>query len=284
MGWETRVRGGHYYCRSRKVRGRVIREYIGRGTLAERVANRDAARRAERAAESAARSIERTTRETADTPLAAFDGILDGLTVTALTRAGYHRHHRGEWRRRRWKEDPMNGIEPVQVGTVLDQAALEVLVRAAAGGDERALTEVTRMFDGVQGAWDVVADLGLRAERAWVDLVASTTGDDPLFRRALERRLTALRREVEGPVPSALERLLAERVTVNWLAVQFADEEVARCFRGGGNLAHASFHQDRLDRAQRRLMAAVKALAQVRRLLGPAVQINIGEQQVNVAG
>ena len=43
-------------------------------------------------------------------------------------------------------------------------------------------------------------------------------------------------------------------------------------------------YQKRQDRAHRRFLSSVKALAQVRRLLGPSVQVNIAEQQVNVAG
>ena len=38
------------------------------------------------------------------------------------------------------------------------------------------------------------------------------------------------------------------------------------------------------DRAHRRYLSAIRTLAQVRRLLTPAVQINVGENQVNVAG
>ena len=42
--------------------------------------------------------------------------------------------------------------------------------------------------------------------------------------------------------------------------------------------------QQRLDRGQTRLLAAIKALAQVRKLLRPQamVQVNIAQQQVNV--
>lgn len=51
MGWETRKRGGRYYTRSRKVGGRVVREYIGTGPIAELIDEQDAAERTERAAE-----------------------------------------------------------------------------------------------------------------------------------------------------------------------------------------------------------------------------------------
>ena len=39
MGWD---KGGRYYTRSRRVYGRVVREYIGGGRAGEGVAQRDA--------------------------------------------------------------------------------------------------------------------------------------------------------------------------------------------------------------------------------------------------
>ena len=46
MGWER----GRYYTRSRKVNGRVDREYLGTGEAAERAARQDALARQEREA------------------------------------------------------------------------------------------------------------------------------------------------------------------------------------------------------------------------------------------
>lgn len=45
MGWER----GRYYMRSRRVDGRVVRVYIGRGPAAEAAAGDDRARRERRA-------------------------------------------------------------------------------------------------------------------------------------------------------------------------------------------------------------------------------------------
>ena len=101
MGWETRQRGGRYYTRSRKVNGRVVREYVGTGQLAELAAMLDAEERRERAA---AREQARQM-EGRDAPavaaLAELGRVLDGLAAAFLIGAGYRRHHRGEWRRRR---------------------------------------------------------------------------------------------------------------------------------------------------------------------------------------
>ena len=170
---------------------------------------------------------------------------------------------------------------PVEAAGRVTPGDLVSLVGAASGGDEAALARVARLFDAAPGAWDLVGDLGRDAERA---LVAAAAGDDPLRREGLGRRLEAMRREVAGPRPSPLERLLAERVAAAWLAVQDAELRCTRLLRDGrAPAAQAAYHERRLERAERRYLAAIKALAQVRRLLGPTVQINVGAQQVNLA-
>jgi hypothetical protein len=102
MAWEGRPDcTNRYYTRSRKMGGRVVREYIGRGPLADLAAAQDAA---ERQARSTARERLRVIAAR-DAPaflaLAKLDRLLDGLAAAHLLEAGYHRHHRGEWRRRR---------------------------------------------------------------------------------------------------------------------------------------------------------------------------------------
>ena len=101
MAWETRKRGGRYYTRSRKIGGRVIREYVGAGLRGELAAAADAQARAERETEMAARQAEQERMEAAIAPLEEFYDSVETLTRASLLLAGYHQHHRGEWRRRR---------------------------------------------------------------------------------------------------------------------------------------------------------------------------------------
>jgi hypothetical protein len=101
MGWETRRGSGHYYTRSRKVNGRIIREYVGSGLVAELAARQDAEARAQRLAERERLQHEAARWASASTPLKELGQLLDGLTAATLIAAGYHQHHRGAWRKRR---------------------------------------------------------------------------------------------------------------------------------------------------------------------------------------
>lgn len=98
MAWETRARGGRYYTRSRRVGGRVVREYVGCGQVAERAAEADLEARRVREARRAAEKAEREALEDLDRRLAIYHKAADGLTAGVLVNAGYHRHNRGGWR------------------------------------------------------------------------------------------------------------------------------------------------------------------------------------------
>ncbi len=101
MAWERRKRGGFYYTRSRKVGGRVVREYVGGGLVGQFAAATDAEQRAERKARAEAFRTESARLEAVDVPVDALDEVAEALARGALLLAGYHRHHRGEWRRKR---------------------------------------------------------------------------------------------------------------------------------------------------------------------------------------
>jgi len=101
MSWETRGGRGRYYTRSRRVNGRVIREYIGSGELAELIAEMDEILRIKRDAERAAWRAEKERLQRLEQPLEELDRICNLLVKTSLEAEGYYRHNRGEWRKRR---------------------------------------------------------------------------------------------------------------------------------------------------------------------------------------
>jgi nucleotide-binding universal stress UspA family protein len=101
MGWEKRDRGGLYYTRSRKVGGRVVREYVGGGTLGHLAALRDAQERKRREEEAALWKEERERLEALVAPVEQLCEATEILYRATLVAAGFRRHQRGEWRRQR---------------------------------------------------------------------------------------------------------------------------------------------------------------------------------------
>ena len=95
MAWE---RG--YYYRVRKLGGRVVREYVGTGRVAELAAQLDAIERETREAEAAAWRAEKARLEALDADVDALIGVTDLAATAALLAAGYHQHKR-QWRRKR---------------------------------------------------------------------------------------------------------------------------------------------------------------------------------------
>jgi hypothetical protein len=104
--WERRERGGLYYTRSKKVNGRVVREYVGGGILGEVSARMDADERRQRAEEASLWREERERLEAVDGLTEELYEAAEVLTKAALMAAGYHQHKRGEWRKRRGKQSP----------------------------------------------------------------------------------------------------------------------------------------------------------------------------------
>ena len=154
------------------------------------------------------------------------------------------------------------------------------LLERAQKGDEEVLPKIREALDEVPGLTEVFADLALEAERS---LVRYMSGEDLLVREALPRRLAAMRRELAGPHPSPLEGLLVERVAATWLQLRLFEAHYAKNL-GNLRIDQGEYHQRRLDRLNRRHLSAIRALAQVRRLLKASVtQINIAGQQVNTA-
>jgi hypothetical protein len=83
MAWEKRERGGSYYTRSRKVNGRVVREYVGGGVLGEFAALMDAEVRLRREKEAAAWKEE---RERLEELAGLVDELCDDVEIIAKPR------------------------------------------------------------------------------------------------------------------------------------------------------------------------------------------------------
>jgi hypothetical protein len=151
-------------------------------------------------------------------------------------------------------------------------------VDRAEEGDPEALALMVEYMEGAPG-WVANNDLAANAERALIRHIAGEK--QPLVKEIFEMRQKQLRQEMAGEEPSPLEKMLIRRVSVCWLQAYHADSLFAQYISEG--LRGTEYIQKYQDRAHKRLLSAVKALAQVRRLQLPIVQVNIGEKQVNLA-
>src|SRR5215218_1497649 len=158
---------------------------------------------------------------------------------------------------------------------------LEELVEKAGKADKKPLPEIRKILEeSPELAWRSM-DYGKLAE--WHFVERMTNDKDFGSKEILRRQLAAMREEIAGEVPSPLERLLAERVVATWLQIQLFDGLYAAGMYQSTSVKQGSYQQKRLDRAHRNHLSAIRTLAQIRKL-GPVLQINIAEKQINTAG
>jgi hypothetical protein len=151
---------------------------------------------------------------------------------------------------------------------------INTLIKRAQRGDESVMPQLRRLLDGPGGKY--FRDLAGSVRDA---LIRKFARDDRLARELFQREMIQLRAELLGPAPTAVERLLVERVAVGWLEVHTAEYQLAV-----QDAQYREHWQRQVDHAHRRFLAALRLLTAVRRLPRPALQVNIGEQQVNVVG
>ncbi len=155
------------------------------------------------------------------------------------------------------------------------QTEVQDLVTRASRGETAALPALQQLLDTLGPCLiDQVRDLGQQTEGAWLSALC---GNDLAAQEVLVRQLLAMKTSLVGAQDGPLEALLIERVAVTWVGVQHAEMQLARHLRQSSP-PHEDRLQQRVDRASRRFLAAVKTLAQIRKL-GPktAIQVNIGK-------
>jgi hypothetical protein len=154
-----------------------------------------------------------------------------------------------------------------------DTERIMALVDRANQGDTSVLPALRKLFDEHPSLWEENGDLARVVEAGWLKRMC---GADEFFKETVSRQLRAMRKELRGPAPSALERLLVDRIGICWLALHYAEAIYAQ---GGSDMTfkQGDYYQDRIDRSQKRYLAAIKALAQIRRLQLPMVQVNVAE-------
>jgi len=173
------------------------------------------------------------------------------------------------------EEEAVPGDPPKDV----DQIAS--LMASCRAGDREALAQL-QSHDGTEAILidRVLSDLCSLAESVEQQLIEGIYPQDLLGQEGIRRQVASLEEELAGPNPSRLECLLVDRIVVTWLEVRKMDVFMAQF--ESTNYKQGEYYQRRHERTEKRFLRACKSLAQIRRLQGPAVQLNVAEKQVNV--
>ena len=165
------------------------------------------------------------------------------------------------------------------------EGGMALLTRAIAGDEESQATLI-----GFMDRPDLGPDLCRKIVNLFGDVrhyaestvIAAAAGENEMIRKALQTKMNRLIAELAGPDPTPIERLLAERAAFCWLVVWKYEHHLANAKDLPSK--REEFHHRRIDAAHRRYLSSLRTLAAVRKLAMPAVQVNIGQNQVNVAG
>jgi hypothetical protein len=158
---------------------------------------------------------------------------------------------------------------------------LKELLSKTEKGTKKAVPEIREILrDNPDLAWRFI-DLAKVTE--WHPMDRISKDEDLATRETLTQQFAVMRTEIAGEDPSPFERLLAERLVATWLQIQVFESLYASSLYENITIAQGNYHQKRLDQTYRRHLAAIRTLVQIRKL-GPAVQINIAQKQINTAG
>jgi hypothetical protein len=159
--------------------------------------------------------------------------------------------------------DPFN---PKTTGLVLSDEML-ALIQRGEKGDTSVLPQLRTLLHDTPELWQRYGDLAKWAEQAWLRLAC---GPNLTLKESLELKLLALKDEL-GPSTSPLESLLVQRVVISWLEINYADAYVAQLKEQNAASELMKVGQRLQDRAHGRHLAAIRALAQLRKFLKPAL-------------
>jgi hypothetical protein len=123
------------------------------------------------------------------------------------------------------------------------------------------------------------------SEVVQTELIKNMAGGSQAFvRMAIEEQALNVRDEMGYHDAPIMEKLLIENIVTSWLLLQHYEQQVAFRMTGSYSIPVLEFWERRLSKAQKRYLAACESLTKIRKMAIPAVQVNIGEKQINVAG
>jgi hypothetical protein len=178
------------------------------------------------------------------------------------------------------KRQTSKGKQKTPEGSLVDdRKALRDVIERAQDGDKSVLPALQRALKEEPKISGIFVDLASSLESS---LVRKMANGDLMVEECVPHNLKEMKKELAGDDPLPLEKLLVERIAVCWLELQYFEILYAQNM-GNISIVQSEHHQKRLDKAHKRYLSSIRTLAQIRKM-GPAVQINIAEKQINTVG
>jgi len=138
---------------------------------------------------------------------------------------------------------------------------LREVVERARAGDQSVKPELEEALAKNESLWRIAGDLHLGGICSWVRRI---TGDDLLRQQATIRVADELERNLVEDGDGRLERLLIQRIVLDWLQVSYCENTLTQNREPA--LPIVRFLEQRTDRSHRRFLESVSTLTKVRKL------------------
>src|SRR5688500_10058857 len=112
-------------------------------------------------------------------------------------------------------------------------------------------------------------------------MVKKMIGDVEPAAIAIQEYLISMRDEMGYHEAPIMEKLLIENIVTSWLRVNWIESQLAMFMNRQARFAELEFWEHRLSMAQRRYLAGCESLAKIRKMKIPALQLNLGDKQIN---
>jgi hypothetical protein len=137
----------------------------------------------------------------------------------------------------------------------------DLLVKRADDGDRDARDRLRKLMDAHPQLWKRAGDLAVHAQLSLIRLISK---EEWFLGESIGRRLEELRRDLEAPFPTPLEKLAIERVVAAW-ANLYCVETIGVSVEG--DLAERNYWLKKQDQAHRQYLSATKSLMLVQGML-----------------
>jgi hypothetical protein len=275
MSWDA---SGRYYYRSMWEGGKPRRVYVGSGRLGKLAAAQDAQSKAQRAADDAQRRAQRAADRDMQRAADVRYRALRAAVWAQLQAAGYYQHKR-EWRRMDLKAFAKRYREAEERDA---QRAAGALVQSGKGAKVTASTD-TDYHPATGARGDLPAGRALSGLMVAEQMVSSYCKGQPEAQAVIGTELRTLCRDLGWDSAPPFERELIAHVAECWVWLKLVQLTLNWISSAAHTIRDGDYRERRVTEAQRRYLRAMNLLAKLRHL-GPAVQVNVANQQVVMNG